>query len=753
MGNCYSPQQERGVYRTNDGGKTWERVLFVDENTGAIDVVMDPANPKMLFAGMWQITIHPWSSENGGPGSGVYTSRDGGTTWTHLTGHGLPNSPLGRIDLAVARSNAKRVYALIETADQETCGVRMTAERTGRSRARIRRSNSRRDTSISSGVSPDNADDVYFLAQSVYHSVDAGATTRVLPELFPDHHNIWFDPTNANRIIIANDRYVNISTTHGRSWLHTNLPIAQVNRVAVDRRVPYNVFGSRQDGPAYAGPSNSLVASTGAGAVGQLANGTGVIPPDLWVWTIGAESGWAIPDRGDDNILWVSSGSNVQHIDMRTSTMLGTGPWAALEPAAAGGGGGGGGRVSVADRPYRRNWTIPVAMSPHNPLVVYAGSQFVHMTADGGKTWSIISPDLTTNDKSKQATALGLGPDGQDVPCTLIAIEESAIEPGVIWTGSNDGVVSVTRDGGRHWSNVTASIPNLPAWGWVNSVTPSRHAFGTAYITVDRHRGPDNNTYVYKTADYGRTWTAIGSGIPKSVFAYARVVREDPRRKGMLYLGTENGLYVTVDDGATWLPLQNNLPHTPIAWLTVQEDFDDLVVATWGRGFWIMDDIAPLQDLTPAVLGERAHLFDPRPAYEFTLREPTTSESFAAEFDPPSTSGHNPPYGASINYYLRTPVAGDVTLSISNDKGVVVRTLTGSGAAGINRVWWNLRASGTADFTPVVTPGGRGGGGGGGRGAANPLVAPGTYSIQLSVEGTNATAKLMVRRDPKASEN
>ncbi len=216
------------------------------------------------------------------------------------------------------------------------------------------------------------------------------------------------------------------------------------------------------------------------------------------------------------------------------------------------------------------------------------------MTADGGKTWTIISPDLTTNDKAKQASPLGIGPDGQDVPCTLIAIEESAIEPGVIWTGSNDGVVSVTRDGGKHWSNVTANIPNLPPWGWVNSVTPSRHAFGAAYITVDRHRGPDNNTYVFETEDYGRTWKSIGSGIPKSVFAYARVVREDPRRKGMLYLGTENGLYVTVDDGGTWLPLQNNLPHSPIAWLTVQEDFDDLVVATWGRGFWIMDDIAPL---------------------------------------------------------------------------------------------------------------------------------------------------------------
>jgi photosystem II stability/assembly factor-like uncharacterized protein len=751
MGNCYGPQQERGVFRTRDGGKSWERVLFVDENTGAIDVVMDPANPKVLFAATWQIVIHPWTSENGGPGSGIYMSRDGGTTWKHLTGHGLPDSPLGRISVVIAPSNPKRVYALIETDKQGSLWRSDDGGENWTVASRDPAINSRARYFNQLGVSPDNPNDVYFLAQSVYHSLDGGATTKVIPELFPDHHNIWFDPTNANRIIIANDRYVNISTTHGRAWLHTNLPNAQVNRVAVDRRIPYNVFGSRQDGPAYRGPSNSLVASTGAGAVGSLPNGTGLIPPDFWEWTIGAESGWAIPDRGNDNILWVSSGSNVQHIDMSTGTMLGVGPWAGLEGEGRGGGGGGG-RGAVADRPYRRNWTIPVAMSPHDPLKVYAGSQYVHMTADGGNTWTIISPDLTTNDKSKQQAPLGLGPDGQDVPCTLIAIAESPIEPGVIWTGSNDGVVSVTRDGGKHWSNVTGNIPNLPPWGFVNSVTPSRHAFGAAYVTVDRHRAPDNTTYVFKTEDYGHTWRSIGSGIPKSVFAYARVVQEDPRRKGMLYLGTENGLYVTVDDGGTWLPLQNNLPHTPIAWLTVQEDFDDLVVATWGRGFWIMDDIEPLQQLTPAVLAERVHLFDPRPAYEFALREPTTSESFAAEFDPPSTSGHNPPYGASINYYLSSAASSGVSLTISDDKGKAIRTLTGPGAYGLNRVWWNLRPSGSADFTPVVTPGGRGGGGGG-RGAANPLVKPGTYTVTLAAEGTELQSKLVVRKDPSGAEH
>ena len=276
MGHTYGPQQERGVYRTRDGGKTWERVLFVDENTGAIDVVMDPANPKILFAGMWQIVIHPWSSENGGPGSGIYMSRDGGSTWKRIEGHGLPSSPLGRIDLAIAPSNPKRVYALIETANQGNLWRSDDGGENWTVASHDEAINRRARYFNQLGVSPDNANDVYFLAQSVYHSLDGGATTTILPELFPDHHNIWFDPVNANRIIIANDRYVNISTTHGRSWIHTNLPNAQVNRVAVDRRVPYNVFGSRQDGPAYRGPSNSLIASTGAGAVGQLPNGTGI---------------------------------------------------------------------------------------------------------------------------------------------------------------------------------------------------------------------------------------------------------------------------------------------------------------------------------------------------------------------------------------------------------------------------------------------------------------------------------------------
>ncbi len=752
MGHCYGPQQQRGVFRTRDAGKTWERVLFVDENTGAIDVTVDPTNPRTVFAAMWQLSIHPWFSESGGPGGGIYVSRDGGTTWTNLTGrHGLAAAPIGRTSIVVAPSNSKRVYALVETADQGNLWRSDDGGESWTVASRDAAINRRARYFSRMGVLPDNPNEVYFLAQSLYLSVDGGTTTRLIPENFPDHHDIWFDPLNPNRILLANDRYVNISATRGRAWFHVSLPNAQINRVAVDRKIPYNVYGSRQDGPSYRGPSNSLVMGSG---VPPAINGTGIIPPDSWEWTIGAESGWVIPDRADEDVVWASSANNVQHIDMRTGMMIGASPWpagrgATGEPGAGEGGGRGG---PVAERPFRRNWTIPLAMSPHDPHRIYTGSQFVHESADGGRTWSVISPDLTTNDKSKQGIPPGLWPETQDVPSTLIAIEESAVERGVIWTGSNDGVVSLTRDGGKTWTNVTANIPNLGAWGFVNSIAPSRHAFGAAYLTVDRHRAADNATYVFKTEDYGRSWKSIGARIPTGVFAYARVVREDPRRKGMLYLGTENGLYVTLDDGATWLPMQGNLPHTPIAWMTIQEDFDDLVVATWGRGIWILDDIAALQQLTPAVLSAPAQLIDPRPAYLFALRRPTTTESFATEFDTPSHAGRNPPYGAPISYYLGS-AAKDVRIAILDEKGAAVQNLTGARTPGLNRVWWDLRSSAPAKSTSEE---GRASGPaetnqeGGGRGATKPLVAPGTYTVRLSVDGKEQSSKLIVRKDPLA---
>ena len=721
MGHCYGPQQQRGLFRTRDGGKTWERVLFVDENTGAIDVAIDPRNPRNVFAATWQLVIHPWYSENGGPGSGIHVSRDGGTTWTRLLGKGLPTGPMGKIALGIAPSNPKRIYALIETADEGNLWRSDDGGSTWTVASRDPNINRRARYFSRLGVHPRNPDEVYFLAQNVYLSLDGGATTKRVVELFPDSHDIWFDPLDINRVIIANDRYVNISSTRGRAWLRAPLPNAQTNRVAVDRRIPYNVYASRQDGPAWRGPSRALLSGEGAAGV----RSRGVIPLDFWIWTIGAENSWTMPSLRDDNIVW----ANAQQVDMRTRKTLGTSPWPSGQRGAP-----------PRDRPFRLNWTIPLAMSPHDPLRVYVGSQYVHQTADGGETWAVISPDLTTNDKGKQGVPPGLWPETQDVPSTLIYIEESRIERGVIWTGSNDGVVSVTRDAGKTWTNVTANIPNLPPWGAVYSIAPSRHAFGAAYVTVDRHRAADNTTYVFKTTDYGRTWKSIGTAIPKSVFAYARVVREDPRRGGMLYLGTENALYVSVDDGGTWLPLQGNLPHSPIPWLVVQEDFDDLVVSTWGRGIWILDDIGPLREINSDVLSAAAYLFEPRPAYLFRLQDPLTVESFAADTDPPSHAGEDPPFGAPLSYFVRDATEA-VQLTILNDKGTAIRTLVGTGRQGLNRVWWDLR--------PQAEPEKSSEGAAAARVREIPLVAPGTYTVELSVAGGKTVRKLVVRADPR----
>jgi photosystem II stability/assembly factor-like uncharacterized protein len=731
MGHSYGPQQERGVFRTTDGGTTWERVLFVDENTGAGDLVIDPHNPRILIAGMWQLVIHPWGRESGGPGSGMFMSRDGGTTWSRLAGHGLPDAPLGRIGLAIAPSNSSRIYALIETADK---GVLWRSEDGGDNWALVSRDatlNRRPHYYSRMAVLPDNPNEVYFLTQLELHmSIDGGATSKQVREVWPDNHDMWIDPTNPNRLVVANDRYVNVSTNRGRSWLRTGLPIAQMYHVATDNRIPYFVYGNRQDGPAHRGPSNSL-------------SGTQILPGD-WTWSGGSESGFTYPDPADANMVWTTGQAGfLQHFDLRTGLARNVNPWPE-------------GGWPIADLKYRFQWTFPIALSPHNPNRLYAGSQHVHVTEDRGQTWRVISPDLTTNDKTKQQSSGGLTPDNTSVEfyCVLFAIAESPLEKGVIWAGSNDGLVHVTRDDGRTWTNVTKNLPDLPPWGTVTKIEPSRFSAGTAYLTIDLHQNNDRRPYVYRTSDYGRTWTSIGD-IPISQYSYAHCIIEDPVRKGLLYLGTENALYASFDEGGHWIALQSNLPHAPVDWLTVQEHFNDLVIATYGRGFWILDDITPLQQMDDTVRASAAHLFAPRPAYRFLTR-PTLPIYMGEEFDPPTALGHNPPYGASINYYLGAANAPDVEIEIADAGGRTIRTLKGTKQTGINRVWWDLKYESTrrprlrtspvghpeialdADLSrPFPLDG-----------TLAPLVPPGTYTVKLKAGATTATRPLVVRKDP-----
>lgn len=754
LGHAYSPQAERGVYRTTDGGQTWTQVLFVDENTGASDIAMDPHNPRILYAGMWQLELKTWTRQSGGPGSGLYMSRDAGDTWTRLEGSGLPTTPVGKIAVCLSADDSRRVYALIETGD----GVPMNGEDTGNGELWRTEDGGEtwdlvtHDHNLASrsayysrcAVAPDDRDEVYFLSSNFSRSLNGGKTHESFNFLRNqrdspgwDHHDMWIDPTNADRMIIGFDGGVALSENRGRSWFRVQLPIAQMYHVTADNAIPYNVLGNRQDGPSYRGPSNTR-------AEGYWA--TGMIPRGEWHAVGGGESGFATADPEDPNIIWSSAsgsgarGGIVVRYNERTRQFRHVEVW----PESTGG-------WPAEDLRYRFQWTFPLLISPHDNTTIYVTSQHVHRTSNGGQTWEVISPDLTTNDKSKQRISGGLTPDniGVEYCCVIYAFDESPVQRGVLWAGSNDGLVHVSRDGGANWTNVTDNIPDLPPLGTVRSIDASKWSAGKAYITIEHHQVGDFTARAYKTENFGQRWTRITDGIDDGPVSYTRYLLEDPVRPGLLYLGTESTLYVSFDDGGRWQPFMNNLPHTPYYGLVVQEHFNDLVVGTYGRGFWILDDLSPIQQLTAEVAASDAHLFTPRAAYRF---RPTTES--VTMFEDPSV-GENPPNGASINYWLGAVPDSEVTIRIDNDAGQTVRTLEGTQHVGINRVWWDFKGDSStqielrtkplyADWMPLPetfrTSGPR----------VSITEPPGTYSVTLLVGHREFTQSLTVLKDPNS---
>ncbi len=761
LGHAYGPQPERGVFRTSDGGTTWQQVLKVDENTGCSDIVMDPNNSNLLFAGMWQLELHTWNRTSGGPGSGLYKSTDGGLTWKHLTGHGLPNPPLGKIAVAMSRKNSSRVYALIETGR----GIPFEGKPTSRGElwssddggenwhlvSYDRQLTGRSAYYTRCAVEPDNENEMYFLTAAFSRSLDGGHTLTNLPASpGGDNHDMWIDPTNGDRMIVANDNGVSITVTRGGTWYHLQLPIAQLYHVTVDNQIPYFVYGNKQDGPSYRGPSNSL--APGGFGGGAAARRPSLISRSVWHPVGGGESGFATPDPVDPNIIWsTASGSGsvggiVTVFDERNHQLRNVEVWPDQTSGA-----------TAAEVKYRFNWEFPLLISPHDHNKIYVGIQYVHVTTDGGNSWKIISPDLTRNDKSKQGFSGGLTGDniGVEYDDVVFALAESPKQAGLIWAGTNDGLVQLTRDGGKTWTNVTANMPGIPEWGTVSNIEASRYDAGTAYLTVDGHQVNNRDPFIYKTNDYGKTWTLITNGIPHSMLSYAHCVREDPVRKGLLYVGTENGMYVSFDDGANWQPLQLNLPHAPVYWIAVQEHFHDLVLATYGRGFWILDDITPLEQMTPQITEANAYLFPPRDSYRFR----TTVQPEAPAYDP--TAGQNARYGAFLNYYLKSAPQKEVSIAIQDASGRTVRTLTGSRHTGLNRAVWDLRFTPTKEirlrtspeYAPEVTVGPEGwrpyGGPGGVR--ISVLAPPGAYTAKLTVDGESYTQKLNVLKDPHSN--
>jgi photosystem II stability/assembly factor-like uncharacterized protein len=750
LGHAHAPQPDRGVYRTTDGGNTWEQVLFVDEQTGASDVVMDPSNPRILFAGMWQIIVNTWNRESGGPGSGLHMSRDGGSTWSRLEGNGLPALPIGKVNFCVTPADSERIYALIETGDgipwhgEETESGELWRSDDGGDHWQVVSHN--RDLGgrtvyyNTCAVAPDDPDEAYFLTAPFLRTLDGGHTTEIQSGARRpggDHHDMWIDPTNGDRMIVGHDGGVSISQNRGATWHRIQLPIAQMYHVTVDNAVPYNVLGNRQDGPSARGPSNSRTGGFGGNR----------IPRGMWRSVGGGESGFATPDPTNPDIVWSSAsgfgpagGIAIRH-DVRTGQYRQVEVW----PESTVG-------WPAEGMKYRFQWTFPLLISPHDNATIFVTSQHVHRTRNGGQSWDVISPDLTTNERSRMGISGGLTPDnlGVEFCCVIYAFDESPAQAGVFYAGTNDGLVQVSRDGGDTWGNVTGNLPDLPPDGVVRNIDASRWAAGKAYLTVERHQVGDFRPHVYRTEDFGETWTKIVAGIAESPLSFARNIREDPVRPGLLYLGTENALYVSFDDGDLWLPLRNNLPPAPMYWLQVQEHFNDLVIGTYGRGFWIMDDVTPLQQLTEEVMVAAAHLFEPRDAYRFHNVE----SPMAMSGDP--ADGENPTYGASINYWLRSVPENDVELRITNAAGDTVRTLDGTKDAGVNRVWWDLRTEPSTEIklrTPPLyadwvelnddrwraAPRGT---------SISVLSPPGPYTVTLVVDGAESTTELTVLKDP-----
>jgi photosystem II stability/assembly factor-like uncharacterized protein len=760
LGRAYGPAQDRGVYRTADGGKTWTRVLFVDANTGCSDLAIDPGDPNTLFAGMWQFEVKTWHLQSGGPGSGLWVSRDGGVTWKRLAGHGLPEAEhvVGKIAVAVAPSDPNTVYALIE--DQDPTLYR--SDDRGATWHVVSRDHSMAERApyyVRFAVAPDDEERLYFASVRFSMSRDGGRTlARSGYQGGGDNHDIWIDPLNPDRFMVAHDGGASITLNRGRSFQRVVLPIAQMYHVYADTRVPYNVYGNRQDGTSYRMPSRGL--------------GDGISEGD-WRHIGGCESGFGIPDTVDNVTVWSGCyDGGLEVYDARSNHARNVRVW----PEAGYG-------WRPADLKYRWNWTFPIMISPHDHRKVYAGSQYVHLTTDGGASWKVVSPDLTRNDTTHQRSSGGVTTDNLMTfdGATLFALAESPAQggAGVIWAGSNDGVVHVTRDGGATWNDVTGGIPRLPPWGKISNIEPSHFDAGTAYLSVDLHELDDLDPYIFKTTDFGRSWKKISDGLPRSSLAFVHVVTEDPVRRGLLFAGTESGVYVTFDDGARWLPLQTNLPHAPISWITVQPHFHDLVVSTYGRGIWILDDISPLEDpgfpaLTGGAMAGAAMLFKPRPAYRFRAQQGVISApNSAVQVD-------SVPDGAGLTYYLPAGLADTATAADSAHRlrpakivilgsgGDTVRVLEGERKPGLNRVWWNLRYTSPATPKLRTPPPGKAWvrvGADGTRPLVSwdldlslrgPLVPPGSYTVRVTVGDsaatrTTLTQTLTVLKDPNTT--
>ncbi len=757
LGRATAPQQERGVFKTTDGGRTWQRSLFADPNTGCSGLTMDAHDPNVLVAGMWQIEMHTWAELSGGPGSAVYMTRDGGATWKTLE-NGLPKSPVGKIDVAIAPSDPKRVYALIQTPNQGSLWRSDDGGAAWRVVSWDRTLIGRAGYYIRLAVNPANADEVLVASSSFHVSTDGGLT-------FPtqgfggcgDCHDIWMDPKNPDHWVQTGDSGMGITTDHAKSFTSVTLPIGQMYHVATDTRAPYWIYSNRQDDGTMRGPSDSPVAvpnvpsyagATGVGSglglpalpgrgrFGGSRDNIGVTPwePNLG----GCESGFTLPaDPDAPDVVWASCyGNEVTRWDAGTKRARSVSPW-----------------IHSLDSPpmdtkYRCHWTPPLAVDPFDRSSVYYGCQVIFKTSNGGQSWSVISPDLSTQDPSRIVSSGGIIGDnlGQFYGEVVFAIAPSELQKGLIWAGTNDGKVWYTKDGGAAWNDVTKNMTGLPAWGTVRKIAPSRFDAGTAYVAIDFHMLDNRAPFIYKTTDFGQTWKKISDTLPAShPLSYAMSIAENPNRRGMLFAGTGHAFYYSLDDGARWTAFADGLPAAPVTWITVQKPYHDVVVSTYGRGLFILRDITRLEQGDQVPTDAAAFLYAPRGAYR-QAREGR----------------------ADLLYTLKQAPAAPVTFEIADASGALIRTFESPARQGLNRAIWDLRHDGPRrvalrttppdnphiweeprfkgkETRPIVHWGIEQ------ASIIGPIATPGTYTVRMHAGGQIYTRQLDVLKDPAIS--
>lgn len=805
MGHLFGPNPERGIYKTIDGGKTWNAIKTIDADTGFTDIVFDQVDSKTIYAASYQRRRAPWGFNGGGPGSGLWKSTDAGKTWTRVTGNGFPEGLLGRIGLAVARSKPNVIYAQIEVGASAGTGGNVTADgkepqpgaaqlggggqrgglqpgqpappldpkKSGVWRSddkgktwKLTSNNNNRPMYYSQiHVDPTNDQIVYTMGAPFHKSLDGGKTFRVVPGIaHSDHHAMWIDPKNPKHLVLGNDGGLDISYDQGETWEFVNtMAVGQFYAVSADMRKPYYVYGGLQDNGTWGGPSATR-------------SNQGIINAE-WFRVGGGDGFYTQVDPTDSNTIYVESQDGaVQRLDLGTGRSTSIKPRAASRPRQPAQGQGAAGapdqmaapaaqfglnpqqRANIVPAPpegeqYRFFWNTPILLSPHNPRTIYLGANQLFRSFDRGETY-VGSPDLTKSISRFVRPIMGVPGDapmaskhdGAGAFSSIVTISESSVIPGIIWVGTNDGNVQVTRDGGATWKNVVDTVPGVPKETHVSRVEASHFDAGTCYVSFDGHRTDDHKPYVFVTRNFGATWKALTNNLP--AVGNVNVIKEDPKNLNLLYLGTEYGFYISLNGGAEWKRFMNGMPVVRIDDVMVHPRDNDLIVATHGRSIYILDDITALQQMTDTVLKSDVQLFDVRPGTAW-IQDITLSRSIGGS---KNFAGENPPAGVAISYYLKSAASGDVKLTITDYSGKVVRTIDGPKNGGLNRVGWDFRGNPPTLPAGAQVRGGGGGTGGGGGGTGRgglggPASEPGSYLLKLSVGGKDYTTRILIEVD------